>query len=232
MAFLPESTIAFNTVTTGVADFAWNASAPAGCIIPENCGVINGKSYKYAAVAGAVWETGFGVYTRLGGLARTSISITSNNNQAKVNFLVAPTVYLYPSTSVTAEQGQFLTGLFMAFGASVAPLGWTRVTIYDDCAIRIIGSGVFNSHGVSGMSTVFGQTTVGNHTLIVAEMPSHSHSEIAPGGSVVVDNDTPAINVGGIGAAAPTSSVGGDGVHNHTINLNMKYLDYLQASKD
>jgi len=125
----------------------------------------------------------------------------------------------------------------MMFAQTAAPTGWTKSSTHNDKALRVV-SGTASSGGATAFTTVFGSgKTVGAHTLSVAETPSHAH----PGSTVPVDstnsgNNTTASRGDGGGAAgnAPLSiaSQGGGGSHDHTLSLDLQYVDVIIATKD
>lgn len=157
-------------------------------------------------------------------------------------------------TIVATAVQPFLAGTVIVFGQTAAPTGWTKITTYDNAALRIV-SGSAASGGSVDFTTAFvsqavsgsiGNTTdtgtVGSTTLSTAQIPSHTHTFSYPGS-------------GGCGAAGlyvgdgttlNTGATGGGGSHNHSltmnahthsfsgtaINLAVKYVDVIFASKD
>lgn len=123
-------------------------------------------------------------------------------------------------------------GTVMVFYQASAPSGWTSVAL-NDRALRVVSAGGTGGTGggSNAFSTVFAQTVVGSHTLTQAEMPSHVHGYIAPGG---------AVNVGvgfcqtaaGPGSGTGTNSAGSDGAHNHAITMSITYSDVIVCSKN
>ena len=65
----------------------------------------------------------------------------------------------------------------MLFQQTAAPTGWTKDTTHNDKALRIV-SGAAGSGGSNSFSTVMAQTTIGNHTLTAAEIPSISSGAV------------------------------------------------------
>ena len=157
--------------------------------------------------------------------------------------------------TATAQQ-PFAPGTIIVFGQTAAPTGWTKITTYDNAALRIV-SGSAASGGSVDFTTAFasqavsgsiGNTTdtgtVGSTTLTTAQIPSHTHS-FPTSGCFGVQAITPTT-----GGSDPTpgvsSATGGGGSHNHSltmnahnhtftgtaINLAVKYVDVIFASKD
>lgn len=124
---------------------------------------------------------------------------------------------------------EFQSGTSIIFQQTNAPVGWTKDLSINDYGLRVT-SGAVNVTPGTAFSTVFAQTVVGNHTLTIGEMPSHNHTESAPGGTITVD--------GGVFAAGlPPFTVGsgfagGNGAHNHTVDLTLSYVDVIIARKD
>jgi microcystin-dependent protein len=121
----------------------------------------------------------------------------------------------------------------MTFRQTSAPLNWTKSTAFDDYGMRIV-SGSVSSGGSTAFSTVFGQTVVGSTTLSICQIPSHSHTVCSnavtcygggwQGGACGGPNNSAAsISIG---------STGGGQSHNHTVNLTLKYVDLIIATKN
>jgi len=151
------------------------------------------------------------------------------------------------SDSSTLSTNPIPSGSAMLFQQTSAPTGWTKVTTYNDYAIRIV-SGTASSGGSSGFSTCFTNQTpsinvsglsAGATTLSTGQIPSHSHSFT---GSIC----TGSLNCGnrpyfyGAGTTT-TTSTGGGGSHNHsisgsasssTITLAVQYVDHIIATKN
>jgi len=74
-----------------------------------------------------------------------------------------------------ADLIEFGAGTTILFQQSTAPTGWTKITTYNDRALRVV-SGTVSSGGVQAFSTVFGRTVTGSTALTTTHMPAHSHS--------------------------------------------------------
>src|SRR5690554_4768712 len=136
---------------------------------------------------------------------------------------------LFYNTSVNALQfrksGSWDTitipsGTVAVFNQTNAPVGWTKLTDVNNAALRVVsgtaGSGgtqdftaAFTSHTVTG--------TVGNTTLTINQIPSHTHSlsyyfsVFLPGGG----NYEVAARATGTGAT--TTATGGGQPHTHSF---------------
>jgi hypothetical protein len=115
-------------------------------------------------------------------------------------------------------------GTLMLFQQTSAPTGWTKQTTHDDKALRVV-SGTASSGGTSAFSTVFGLTATSGHTIIMSELPS---GVIALGGSSRGPTSTSPFEF-----TLPNSALGStDNAHTHPIELRVKYVDLIIASKD
>ena len=156
---------------------------------------------------------------------------------------------LFYNTSVNALQfrksGSWDTitipsGTVAVFNQTNAPVGWTKLTNVDNAALRVVsgtaGSGgtrdftaAFTSHTVTG--------TVGNTTLTISQIPSHTHS-MSRFTNVALFGGGPFNVVEGFATSgATTTATGGSQPHNHpftggTINLAVRYVDVIRAQKD
>jgi len=115
-------------------------------------------------------------------------------------------------------------GTLMVFQQTAAPTGWTKQTTHDDKALRVV-SGTASSGGTSAFSTVFGLTATSGTILTTSHLPA-------------------AVQVSGSGTGGPTTSApqyfinsnsnfgSSDQAHTHPIELRVKYVDLIIASKD
>ncbi len=130
--------------------------------------------------------------------------------------------------------GGFDSGTLMLFQQTAAPTGWTKQTTHNDKALRIV-SGTAGSAGATAFTTVFGASkTAGNHTLTESEMPSHTHTprrnSTVQTSEVNILTSTHSTTIGNINLS--TTATGGSGSHNHTLSLDLQYVDVIIASKD
>jgi hypothetical protein len=119
------------------------------------------------------------------------------------------------------------SGTKMLFYQASAPTGWTQVTTQNDKALRVVsGAG-----GGSGGSLALSSSVTGGHTLVESEIPSHTHNIYGDsatdfsGGSRL-----PAVGAAGFEAWISTQATGGDGSHDHPLDL--AYVDIIIAAKD
>ena len=157
-------------------------------------------------------------------------------------------------------------GSLMLFQQSSAPTGWTKATAHDNKALRVVtgsassgGSNTFaaafnNDQTVSGTTSSTSVTITGStaaHTLTIAEMPAHTHTE--GGTQEFGTTSSTSTGVRNTGNSSPgnqfeTQSTGGGGSHSHdvgtlaggshthtfsdTFNLDVQYVDVIICSKD
>lgn len=121
----------------------------------------------------------------------------------------------------------FASGTVMLFQQTAAPTGWTKSTTHDDKALRVV-SGTVGSGGATAFTSVFGSSkTTGAHTLTIDEIPSHTHSgETLNGNAGSQGPGAGSVDYGTMGSA------GGGGSHDHTLSLDLKYVDCIIATKD
>jgi hypothetical protein len=130
----------------------------------------------------------------------------------------------------------FAAGTKMLFQQTSAPTGWTKSSTHNDKALRVV-SGTVGSGGATAFTSVFGSAkTTGAHTLTLSEVPAHSHSPGAAG-SFLLDTGGAglmSVNAGvhSYPSTATTDSQGGGGSHDHTLSLDLQYVDVIVATKD
>jgi hypothetical protein len=226
MAFVKKDRVRERSTTTGTGAFTL-AGAPSGYrAFSSVCSVSD--TFWYAIVhPGNAWEVGLGTYSGANTLTRTTI-YDSSNAGAAVNFTAgSKDVFI----GLPARNAAFEPGTNALFQQTSAPVGWTKQTTHNDKALRVV-SGAASSGGTNSFSTVMAQTTVGNHTMTIAESASHDHSN----GAAFVT--TAGLQGGGtfpgaqLLASGNTGLTGGGGSHNHTITMAMQYVDIIIATKD
>lgn len=137
-------------------------------------------------------------------------------------------------TWATVSTQAFPSGTLMLFQQTAAPTGWTKQTSHNDKALRVV-SGSASSGGGTAFSTVFGSSvSTSAHTLSIAQMPSHNHQT-----ALLVSNPPPG-QIGSPYSAAGnqwtdpmyTYSTGGGGSHQHTMSMNVHFVDVIIAEAD
>ncbi len=126
---------------------------------------------------------------------------------------------------MTTAERKFDSGTLMLFQQTTAPVGWTKVTTHNDKALRIV-SGAVGSGGTVDFTTAFVNGNTGSHVLTIAEMPAHGgHLGVVSAGGTAAEDPQASPNV-------QSDSLGGGLGHSHTLNLDVKYVDIIIASKD
>jgi hypothetical protein len=187
--------------------------------------------------------------------AGTGVSNTFTGNQTISGNLTVANITI--SGAIT---GLIPTGTKMLFQQTAAPTGWTKDTTHDNKALRVVsgtaGSGgsvnftsAFASQTISGTSGATTQGgTVGDTTLTVNQIPSHSHNFTYNQNDVDSSGGAKrAQNIAGTGQniSVTTQSTGGGQSHTHTftgeshshtysstLNLAVQYVDLIIATKN
>jgi hypothetical protein len=150
----------------------------------------------------------------------------------------------------------FDSGTVMLFAQTSAPTGWTKdTTNYNNSGLRVV-TGSASTGGSVDFTTAFASQTpsgsvtitsvsgsAGATTLTTPQIPSHSHSGAVRGDQGSSPSDQPTFFVS---SSTTTGSAGGGGSHTHpfsfssgsgtfsgnAINLAVKYVDVIRATKD
>lgn len=122
----------------------------------------------------------------------------------------------------------FPAGTKMLFQQIAAPTGWTKDTTHDNKALRVV-TGTAGTGGSIAFTTAFGSQNVGNTTLTIAQIPSHSHGlagfvSVSAGGGF----GNPA---GSSPIVSSTAAAGGGGSHTHSLDLSVQYVDLIICTK-
>lgn len=159
----------------------------------------------------------------------------------------------------SAAAAAFDSGTVMLFGQTTAPTGWTKdTTNYDNSSLRVV-TGSASTGGSVDFTTAFASQTptgsvtitavsgtAGATTLTTTQIPSHTHTAAGPGTTNIATGAGP-LSPGNMRlTGATTSSTGSDGSHSHpfsfssgsgtfsgnAINLAVKYVDVIRATKN
>ena len=147
-------------------------------------------------------------------------------------------------TMTWGSVGSFPSGTAMLFQQTSAPTGWTKSTTHNDKALRVV-SGTVTTGGTTAFSTAMGtpsvsgtvgisgapavgtlavsmsgNVTVGNTTLSVNTIPSHSHAQYAGDGTF---GNAGWARYPGTTAyrSSSTGSTGNNGAHGHSASHNL-----------
>jgi hypothetical protein len=225
VAFILEDRVRETTITTGTGSIT-TTGAPGGFQTFGSVMSVGDTCWYAIVMPGTAWETGSGTYTGTNTIARTSV-ISSSNAGAIVNFPVGSKDIFIGQPAKTAQP--FPSGTVMLFSQPAAPIYWTKQTTHNDKVLRVVSGSGGGSGGTNAFSTVMAQAVVGNTTITQSTMASHTHP--------YQNNDGGGVQLGGTGGApsetaATTGSTGGNAAHNHTIILDIQYVDLILASKD
>lgn len=142
------------------------------------------------------------------------------------------------STSWAAASA-FPSGTRMSFQQTSAPTGWTKDTTaaINDAILRLV-TGTVSSGGATAFSVWNAQTATSPYILTTADIPSHTHAQQVSNGSATMS--TTGTNIGASTAAGTVrtaaqftqGNTGGGGGHSHGLTQNIKYYDFIIASKD
>ena len=123
----------------------------------------------------------------------------------------------------------FPSGTRMSFNQTTAPTGWTKDTSsgINDSILRFV-TGSVSSGGSVNFSTWNSSGTTGDTTLSIDQIPSHTHTSVSSGSTAQTSSsfgNNYTVN-------GNTGATGGGLSHNHSLSNNIKYYDFIIASKD
>jgi hypothetical protein len=156
----------------------------------------------------------------------------------------------------------FDSGTVLLFSQTAAPTGWTKDTSnYNNSALRVV-TGTASTGGSVDFTTAFASQTptgsvsitsvsgsAGNTTLSTPQIPSHTHTTglfSSPSPEEPARLRAPSGGVQPTASPGNTGATGGGGAHSHpfsfssgsgtfsgnAINLAVKYVDVIRATKD
>lgn len=132
------------------------------------------------------------------------------------------------------------TGTKVSFYQAAAPSGWTQDTSVNDATIRIVSSTGGGTGGSVNFSTLFARTSTDSYTLTTSDIPAHAHSVLtgAGGTPIVGTGSNSGFSLSGSTTAPSGASTlvvqntGGGGGHSHSIDMRVKYADFLIATRN
>lgn len=120
----------------------------------------------------------------------------------------------------------------MLFQQTSAPTGWTKETAHNDKVLRVV-SGTADAGGANSFSTVMAQTVVGSTALTLAQIPPHTHTySVASNNGIIHDTNIQNTAAFNQNTSTNTGSAGSGDAHNHSITMNMAYVDIIIGVKD
>jgi hypothetical protein len=171
------------------------------------------------------------ISTAQGDIDTNTANIATNTANIATNTTNIATNTAAIASLNTALANLIESGTVMLFVQTAAPTGWTKATAHNDKALRIV-SGAAGSGGANAFSTVMAQTAVGSTTLTLSQIPSHSHSYTKAAADGTNTVASPGATSGVAYSTVSTDSQGGGGSHNHTITMNISYVDAIIATKN
>ena len=166
--------------------------------------------------------------------------------------VTATSILFADGTTLTTKFGIIPQNSVTIFYQASAPPRWTKSTTHNDKTLRVVsgtgggsgGSLSFTSAFPTSLKTVSASNipvigSVGNHTLNVSQLPSHTHASgvigLTPGSGDVGAGGGWSRNFPGVGAnggnqahAHPFS--GGSASFSTSMNLAVQYVDVIFAS--
>lgn len=172
--------------------------------------------------------------------------------------VVAPAVDTDIANKAYADSlAEFASGTKMLFQQTSAPTGWTKESVHNNKALRLV-TGSVGSGGSIAFTTAFNATKATNaFTLLATHLPAHTHAfgslSAVSAGAHTHSYDKPddagsGTKTGGTNTVAAgttdsqgahthtmtgsTGSIGSGTGHSHVVPLNVQYADVIIAIKD
>lgn len=188
-------------------------------------GVLDGAARDAAILTAANDATNKASGARAAAIAAADQDATNKANTARIGAINAA------AADASAKANAVIpSGTRMLFQQTIAPVGWTKDVGHNDKALRVV-SGAAGSGGALDFSAAFINGSVGDTTLTVAQIPAHDH------GTPVFARDGTSAHIGDGGGSTTypgvrSGSTGGGASHTHTLNLAVKYVDIIIATKN
>lgn len=178
-----------------------------------------------AIIVAAIDATNKAAGARVAAIDAAANDATNKANGARIAAIAAAAI-----DAANKANAVIPSGTRMLFHQSAAPVGWTKDVTHNDKALRVV-NGAAGTGGSLNFSAAFVNSSVGETTLTVAQIPGHDH------GTPVYARDGSSAHAGDGGTALTYDSVrsgstGGGGSHSHTLNLDIKYIDIIIATKN
>lgn len=241
------TTISFGSTGLTPSTATSGAVSVAGTLAVANGGTGRATNTAYAVICGGT--TAGGVEQSIASVGSTGQVLTSNGASA------------LPTFQTPAAGGTTIpAGTVMLFGQTAAPTGFTKLTDQDNAALRVV-SGTASTGGTQGFTTAFASQTptgsvsistvsgsAGATTLTTPQIPSHTHSLSSFANGMPLSGPKIGQRPGNYNPTTfgPTDATGGGSDHTHpfsfssgsgtfsgnAINLAVKYVDVIRATKD
>ena len=192
-------------------------------------GLLDAAARDAAIMAAAVDSTNKAAGARATAIATADMDATNKANAARIAAIEAATNAA--ALDATSKANAVIpSGTRMLFQQSNAPTGWTKDITHNDKALRVV-SGAAGTGGTVDFSAAFVNGSVGGTVLTIDQIPSHDHGTPA----YARDGSSARLGDGGANATFPglkTGMTGGGLAHSHSINLAIKYVDIIIATKN
>lgn len=188
-------------------------------------GVLDAAARDAAIMAAAVDATNKAAGARATAIATADLDATNKANTARLAAIAAAAL-----DATSKANAVIPSGTRMLFQQTSAPVGWTKDVTHNDKALRVVG-GIAGSGGTVNFSAAFVAGRVGDTTLTIDQIPGHDHGTPA----YARDGSSAHLGDGGGTATFPgvkTGQTGGGLSHSHTIDLAIKYVDIIIATKN
>ena len=133
------------------------------------------------------------------------------------------------------EDSRLETNTKAVFPQATAPTFWTKDTDQNDKALRIVSGTGGGAAGNVAFTTVFNaaaNNTTENTTLNTTQIPGHTHVIQTEEGGTSGQVKSSGSADDGTDRTHATDSTGGGGSHNHTLALDLQYVDVIKCTKD
>lgn len=183
-----------------------------------------------AAREAAIFAAGIDATNKAAGARAAAIDAAAQDATNKTNAARLAAIATAAADATAKADAVIPSGTRVLFQQSAAPVGWTKDVTHNDKALRVV-SGAAGSGGAIAFSAAFIAGSVGATTLTVAQIPEHDHS------TPVFARDGTSAHIGDGGGSSTylgvrSGSTGGGGSHTHTLNLDIKYVDIIIATKN
>lgn len=187
--------------------------------------VLDGAARDAAITVSAADATNKAAGARATAIATADLDATHKANAARIAAIASAAI-----DATTKANAVIPSGTRMLFQQSTAPLGWTKDTTHNDKVLRVV-SGAAGTGGTVDFSAAFVNGIVGETTLTTDQIPSHDH------GTPAYARDGSSAHLGDGGSnptflGVRTGTTGGGSPHSHTLNLDIKYVDIIIATKN